>query len=358
MPAHIDEDEPDENNGRMSPQRSASGTEPESNTPTVTPDLIYQLAVGFMASKSLFIANKVGLFESLDNGPITLEEAAKRVNLPRRSTAILIDSMTAVGLIENVGNSFQNSPIATRYLGNRPLVDLRPFLRFWDDLSYPGWTDFERALRDGPSDLLDTQKDEHALIQCVEAFSRGTADSLATTYDFGPHNRVLDLGGGAGVFLETLLLRYPHLRCTLFDLMITGATTKERFTDTEIGEKITVVAGNFFSDTLPVGHDAILLCNVIDLFVPKKIVELLSRIRDQVPRGTRLLILDVLWTTESHTSPIFTTLMVGEYLLLSRDGRIYCVDEVRQWLKSSGWFFVGQQELVGPTNLIVAEAAQ
>jgi hypothetical protein len=52
----------------------------------------------------------------------------------------------------------------------------------------------------------------------VEAVTAGTAHALAETYDFGRHQRLLDLGGGTGSFLIPVLSRFGNLQSTLFDL--------------------------------------------------------------------------------------------------------------------------------------------
>jgi len=43
----------------------------------------------------------------------------------------------------------------------------------------------------------------------------GTAQALAMVYDFSPHRRLLDLGGGTGSFLLPILSRYQNLECAL-----------------------------------------------------------------------------------------------------------------------------------------------
>ena len=43
----------------------------KSQATTVTPELIFQVASGFMAAKHLFVANEVGLFEQVADGPAT-----------------------------------------------------------------------------------------------------------------------------------------------------------------------------------------------------------------------------------------------------------------------------------------------
>jgi hypothetical protein len=54
----------------------------------VTPDLIFQVANGFMAAKHLFVANEVGLFEALADAPAPLDDVAQRTGIPRRTLRI------------------------------------------------------------------------------------------------------------------------------------------------------------------------------------------------------------------------------------------------------------------------------
>lgn len=46
------------------------------------PDVIFQVSCGFMASKLLFVANEVGLFEQLGESPATLDELTQRIGAP------------------------------------------------------------------------------------------------------------------------------------------------------------------------------------------------------------------------------------------------------------------------------------
>ena len=107
---------------------------------SVTPDLILQTAMGFMASKHLFVATEIGLFEHLSQGPATLDEIAQRTGVPRRTARISADAMVALGLLERQGDRYQNSPVAAVFLSGQAPADLRPLLRFWNRLSYrPRW---------------------------------------------------------------------------------------------------------------------------------------------------------------------------------------------------------------------------
>jgi hypothetical protein len=81
--------------------------EQEGNTdrqpaPDVTPEPIFRVACGFMAAKHLFVANEVGLFEELAEGPATLDELARRSGVPQRTLRISADAMVATYLLSGM----------------------------------------------------------------------------------------------------------------------------------------------------------------------------------------------------------------------------------------------------------------
>ncbi len=164
-----------------------------------TPDSIFQVATGFMASKHLFIANEIGLFEQLAEGPTTLDELAHRTGIPRRTVRILADAMVALGFLDRQGDRYQNGSVAATFLSGQTPADLRPFLRFWNYISYPAWMQLEEAIRTGQGAVgyLDETDEKRSRIfsEGVQAITAGNAMALASTYDFSHHHRLLDLGG-------------------------------------------------------------------------------------------------------------------------------------------------------------------
>src|SRR5438105_4877927 len=197
----------------------------------VTPDLIFQVANGFMASKLLFVANDIGLFEALADAPTTLDELAQRMGIPRRTLRIVADALVALGLLERQDDQYQNTPVTATFLSGRSPSDLRPALRFWDRLTYPRWIKLEEVVRTGQAvfGVFGFTPEEQALYTPgVEAITAGTARALATTYKFAHRRKLLDLGGGSGSFLLAVLSQHPHLEGTLFDLPDVTALARRR----------------------------------------------------------------------------------------------------------------------------------
>jgi SAM-dependent methyltransferase len=320
---------------------------------------IFELATGFMRAKHLFVAGELGIFEKLADGAVTLDELAARLGTPRRTTRIVADAVTALGLLDREGDKYRNSAVAQAHLSGRgDAVDMRPFLRFWNRLSYKRWLGLEDSVRQGKGvagEFNFTPEEQKIFSEGVEAFSAGDAQALASGYDFSRHTRVLDLGGGTGSFLKTLLQRHPKLQCTLYEFSTAAAVARKRLADDPQGQRIEIVEGDFLKDPLPKGHDVVLLAHVVYALVSESNLQLLRRARQAVDPGARLLMVDF-WMNPTHTEPLAGALMAGEFLVVGGAGDVYSAEEARGWLDKSGWRFVELRPLGGPISLLVAEA--
>lgn len=326
----------------------------------VTPDLIFQVANGFMASKLLFVANDVGLFEALADAPVTLDDLVPRMGIPRRTLRIVADALVALGLLERQGDQYRNTPVTATFLSGRTPSDLRPALRFLDQFTYRRWSQLADAVRTGRAvfgQFALTPEELALYTPGVEAITAGAAHALPRTYGFAGHQKLLDLGGGSGSFLLAVLRQYPNLQGTLFDLPAVAARARAPLAASPIASRVQVVAGDFFTDALPAGHDVILIANVLHDFLPERTVTILRRIHDTAPAFTRLLLVDF-WTNPEHTQPLMAALNAGTFLMMSGEGDVYSAEEARGWLESSGWRALEHIPLAGPSSLIVAEKAR
>ena len=321
----------------------------------VTPDTIMQTAMGFMAAKHLFAANELGVFEALGQGPTNLDELAARTSVPRRTLRISVDAMVALGFVVRHGDSYENGPVAATFLAGRTPADLRPFLRFWDRISYPAWIHLEDALRtDIPKAPGYDAGEEATFLAGVEAVTAGPAQALAASYDFSAHRRLLDLGGGTGSISCFIASRHPHITGTILDLAEVVPLTTERVAARGLSDRLVAVEGDLLKGSYPGGHDVLLLANVVHYFDGERNRAVLQHAREAVPVGGRLLLLDF-WTDAGHAEPVGAAMMAGEFAV-QLGGDVYSVDEVRAWLENTGWRFVEHRPLAGPMSLVVAEA--
>ena len=326
--------------------------------PAITPEPIMKIAMGFMAAKHLFVASEIGLFEALAAGPASLEELASRTGIPSRTIAITAAAIVSLGLIERDGSRYRNGDAAAAFLAGQPGPDLRPVLRFWDQISYPTWQKLADAVRTGhgQAQFGKFDKREQQIFSAgVEAFSAPGAAALATSYDFSRHQKVLDVAGGTGSFLVAVLKQHGKLRGTLFELPGPCGVARQKLANTPEGPRIDIVEGDVFKDALPAGHDALILANAAHVFSAAHNIELMRKMRAGVQPGARLLLVD-LWTDPSHSQPPAAALVSGEFLVISGEGQAYSEQEADAWIGQTGWKKLEKKPLAGPVSLIVAEA--
>ena len=326
---------------------------------SVTPEPIMKIAMGFMAAKYLFAATEIGVFDVLARGPASLGELATSTGIPSRTLGIVAAAMVSLGLLEQDGSRYRNSETAEAFLADIPRrLDLRPILRYFDEIVYPRWEKFAEAIRTDqgqPQFSKFTTHQQQMFSAAVEVFSAPGAVALAGSYDFGRHHRLLDIAGGTGSFLIAVLQHHNALKGTLFELPGACAVARQRLANEPERSRIDVVEGDVFKDPLPGGHDVVLIANVVHVFSAAHNIELMRKIRAHVMPGARLLLVD-LWTDPSHSQPSAAALMSGQFLLTSGEGQVYSEQEADEWLAQTRWKKLERKTLPGPASCIIAEA--
>ncbi|MFM9448329.1 methyltransferase [Streptomyces acidiscabies] len=122
--------------------------------------------------------------------------------------------------------------------------------------------------------------------------------SIAEGYDWSGVRHVLDVGGGWGTLLATLLERLPALRGTLLELPGTAEEAVRELADSTAVDRISVVGGSFF-DALPTGADTVVLHNVLVNWDDEPATRILRRCAEAVGPQGRVLVLEGLPSEEA-----------------------------------------------------------
>src|SRR5207249_3353246 len=94
-----------------------------------------------------------------------------------------------------------------------------------------------------------------------------TMDAVAVlkAYDFSEIRTLVDVGGGHGLLLATILKTSTEMRGILFDLPHAAAGASELLQREGVAERCAVVPGDFFQ-SIPGGGDAYLMKLILDNF--------------------------------------------------------------------------------------------
>jgi demethylspheroidene O-methyltransferase len=173
-------------------------------------------------------------------------------------------------------------------------------------------------------------------------------------YDFGKHRVHLDIGGGQGTFLRIVASRAPKLELQLFDLPGVADLAKQQFIQNPIKNPVTCFGGNFFEDRLPSGADLVTLIRVIFDHDDARVLKLLKKIREGLPKGGVLLIAEPM--ADTPEIPAMGQAYFGMYLLAMGRGRPRSTDEIKALLQEAGFaqFRVLRTKMAINAKVIVA----
>lgn len=163
----------------------------------------------------------------------------------------------------------------------QPAYPVRYGVSFWDDLA----TDKSLAASFDQSMSTNVTRDAASIAQC---------------YGWSKVEHLVDVGGGDGALLSTILTAHPTLRGTVFDLPETAARAQTLLTHRGLAQRADVRAGSFF-DELPAGAGGYLLCSVLHDWHREAAVAILRRCAEAAGDRGRVFIMEE--TTADGQSP-------------------------------------------------------
>ena len=174
------------------------------------------------------------------------------------------------------------------------------------------------------------------------------AAQVLDAYDITQHRRLLDIGGGQGVFLAAVRRQAPALELGLFDL----PAVVERARTLSNGP-IALHGGDFFADALPPGYDCISLIRVLHDHDDAPALALLTRIRAALPPGGRLLIGEPIII---DAEPRIGATYFGLYLLAMGSGRARTPNQIIAMTRQAGFVSARRAHTTLPlvTSVIIA----
>lgn len=298
------------------------------------------LSAAFCEARVLHAAVGLDLFAAVGDGADAAEVAAAR-GLDPRATGLLLNAMTALGLLHKTAGRYTLTPASRRHLLPGAPQYLGGMVAF-EAATWDLWGRLEEAVRTGepvrPPDMYqgdpaETRRFILAMDSLVRA--RGDARWLAEHLDLAGVGRLLDVGSGPATYPVALCRAHPELKATVFDLPGTLAVTRERIEAEGLADRIDLVAGDYRTDPLPGGFEMVFLSNVIHGEDEAANRALMARCHAALVPGGRVVVKDH-FLAEDLTAPaggaVFSLLM-----LLSTRGRNYAFGEAAGWMAEAGF---------------------
>ncbi|HKV61234.1 MAG TPA: methyltransferase [Candidatus Acidoferrum sp.] len=264
---------------------------------------MFQLLNGFFVAGTVSCLARLGVPDLVEHGPKSADELAAQIGADARALYRLMRATACVGVLsEGADGKFSETPLSA-VLRSNAKPSLRTFAmmhsREWHGL---GWANLEYCVRTGKQALdkiygmpifqYFEQHPEEAqpFNQAMTDLSTIDGPAVADAYSFGEIQSIVDVGGGHGLLLATILARNPHMKGTLYDIPHVVAGAKDGPLKPMM-ERCTIASGDMFS-SVPAGADAYIMKHIIHDWPDDVCIKILKACRKGVNSGGKLLVVD------------------------------------------------------------------
>lgn len=317
-----------------------------------TPGRLLEVSGSYWKTCALHAGVRLDLFTLLDGESLTAAEVAQRAGASAKGMGMLLNALSAMGLMVHGGDRYRSTDAARELLSSRSerylgyiILHHANLMGSWSRLHeavVEGHPTRERAAEGGEEER------EHFLMGMFN-LAMGLAPTLVPQVDLGGRRRLLDVGGGPGTYAIQFCLHNPGLRATVFDLSTTRPFAEKTIRRFGLGDRVEFAEGDFLEAPLPKGFDAAWLSHILHGEGPSGCQTIISKAVASVVPGGLILVHEFI-LEDTMDGPLHAALFSLNMLLGTESGQAYSEGQLRAMLEAEGVRDVRRLAFRGPND--------
>ncbi len=261
------------------------------------------LLMSMWTGRIISVAAELGLADHLDN-PRTAEELAVITGTHAPSLHRLLRALAGAGVLCcGEGGRYSLTSLGRALRSDDP-QSIRGFMAsVLGGEHYSAWGELLHSIRTGEValqkvygtdvwDYFDKHPERAAFFNdAMTNLSAGVIMAVLASYDFSGISTIMDVGGGHGLMVSTILQNYPEMHGIIFDQPSVIEGARAAVEQVGVADRCSVVGGNFF-ESLPGGADVHLLKFIIHDWNDEKSIQILKNCRRAIKDGGKLLLIE------------------------------------------------------------------
>jgi hypothetical protein len=324
------------------------------------------LTAGKWVSQAIAVAAELGIADLLKNGTKTAAQIARSAKASEDGVYRLLRALGSVGLFAETANrGFRLTRLGKLLRTDSPQA-LGAYARFvGHESTWRPWGELCHSVRTGEPAFDHvfampifqyfgkTQEAAAVFDAAMTSISTWESKAVVAAYDFSRIGALVDVAGGQGLMIMTILKANRKMRGILFDLphVVARATTMLR--SGGVAERCQIVSGDFFT-SVPQGGDAYIMKHILHDWDDERAIKILRNCHSAMERGGKVLIVDPV--IPPGNAAHFGKLLDLEMLALTPRGRERTGAEFRDLLQRSG--FKLRRVVPTETHLSVVEGVR
>jgi hypothetical protein len=274
---------------------------------------VMQALFGFMVTKCMSAVAKHNVADALADGPLYYTDLASVTGTDQRALHRVMRMLSGVGIFAEVEpGKFALTPASELLRSDLPGSMRDMAVMITSPSHWLPWGQMEEILKTGNSgpqhafgeDIFtwcqraENKEQWDIFNAAMTSFSASIAPAVAQSYEFSGIKHVVDVGGGHGFFLKTILEKAPNARGTLFDLpgVVEGADVNA------LGDRIKGEGGDFFR-SVPAGGDCYTLKHIIHDWSDEQCIIILKNIVSAMQPDARVLVVETVMPESPEPHP-------------------------------------------------------
>ena len=283
--------------------KSESESCKNSNEMQQTTETLTQMIVGTWVSRAIYVVAELGIADLLKDGPHSSEEIATATGVDARALYRLLRALASVSVFaEGSPGYFELTPLAECLQSDRN-DSLRAYaIKFGQAWDWQPWGYVLESVKTGKPVFKNVfgmeifeylaENPEAARIynEAMSSFSGKRSAAITAGYDFSSIHNLVEVGGGHGSLLASILNANLTMKGVLFDLPHTIKAARQLIEAEGLLERCELVSGNFF-ESIKSGGDAYLLKHIIHDWSDEQAIAILKNChRAMLDRGKLLVV--------------------------------------------------------------------
>jgi (2Fe-2S) ferredoxin/predicted O-methyltransferase YrrM len=318
------------------------------------PDRLNEMIRAYMPSRCLLTALELDIFTAVGDGA-NAEQIGTRIHANARAAGILLNALTALGLLSKSSNDYKNTPESARFFAQGSKDNQRDGLLHTANI-WHRWSTLTSTVRSGARIPIAGAPEWTAnFIAGMQNNAKDRAPLVGKARGTAGVRRILDLGGGSGAYSIAFAKASPDARCEILDLPEVVPLTSEYVSKAGVSAQVSIRAGDMLQDNFGSGYDIILLNAICHMFSAEQNLDIFRRARQALAPNGRLVVQDFILNPDK-AGPQHAALFSVNMLVGTDAGATYSEAEYAGWMKAAGLSEVRRIELTGPSGLIVGLA--
>ncbi|RMH22149.1 MAG: methyltransferase [Acidobacteria bacterium] len=306
-----------------------------------------QLINGYLNTQLIYVVAKLGVPDLLKDGAKTSAELAARTGAHAPTLRRVMRGLVRCGLVvEDPEGRYSLTPVGA-CLQSDARGSMRDLAIANGEDCYAAWEGLLGAVRSGDTPFdrvhgkpffayLEQNRDAgNRFDGFMAAMAAETARAVVEVCDFSPYHRIVDVGGGRGVVLGSILAATPGSVGVLYDRAAVVAAARDALESLGVASRCRVEEGNFFV-AVPPGGDAYVLAQILHDWDDERSIQILRNCRAAMDDHARLFVVERIMP--DHADPSSSDVIdMDLVMLVLLGGRERTAAELRDLLHAGGF---------------------